>query len=471
MGLRKFITDSYDAVVDKKRRRPGKTRTYSEDQHANESTRRKMAATSRDVFRNFSIARWAVNKHLDFVSSFSFQSNTGDAGLDRDVETLMGGWFNRHRCDVARRHPFRRMIRLAEARRCVDNDFGFLKVAATKGSTLRGKLQAIEGDRICTPKDLPKQFDKDAFVNGVQVQAGGAAAGYVVCKRSANGQMAFSRVVPATNMVMHGFYDRFDQVRGISPIMASLNTFQDVYEGFDYALAKLKVSQLFGLVTYRATDEAIGEETDEDGDGETEHVDFGRGPFQMDLDIDDKAEFLANPTPASETTEFLKLMVHVALKSLDIPYSFFDESFTNFYGSRGGLIQYLKSCKHKVQDLQELLDEITRWRLGLFVEDGELVLPSGFEFRQLRTEWVPDGVPWWDPVKEVKGHTMAIAAGLSDYQRVCRSSGSDFFENIDRIAEQQAYADSKGVDLNLGMTSAAVGDPVATQVTDEVDDG
>ena len=135
--------------------------------------------------------------------------------------------------------------------------------------------------------------------------------------------------------------------------------------------------------------------------------------------------------------------------------------------SRGGLIQYLKSCQHKTQDLTDLLDEITRWRLGLFVADGELVLPSGMDFSALKWEWVPDGVPWWDPVKEVKGHTMAIAAGLSDYQRVCRSSGSDFFDNVDRIAEQEAYAKDKGVVLNLGVTGAVEAPPPANEANDE----
>lgn len=447
----KFITGGYDAIVDKKRRRAPKARTYSEDSHANDRDRRKITATSRDVFRNFTIARWLVGKHLDFVSSFSFQSVTGDQGLDRDIETLIGEWSSRHRCDVARRHPFRRMVRLAEARRVVDGDFGFLKISSTPGSALRGKLQGIEGDRIATPSDLPRQFSRADFINGVRTQKGGAASGYILCDRTGQGGVKFSRIVQASNLLLHGFFDRFDQVRGVSPITSSLNALQDVYEGFDYALAKLKVSQLFGLVTYRSGDQPLGEETDTNDDKLNDEVDFGRGPFQMDLNVDEKAEFLDASTPSTQTTDFLKLMIHVALRSLDVPYSFFDESFTNFYGSRGGLIQYLKSCRNKIADLGELLDEITRWRLGLYVLDGELELPAGVGFNALRWEWVPDGVPWWDPAKEVKGHTMAIAAGLSDFQRVCRESGSDFFANVDRIAEQQSYAAARGVVLNLGM--------------------
>lgn len=447
-----YLRGSYDATRDRQRRRPPKMRTYHEDQHAKNQERTKLIASARDVQRNFTIAKWAIGKHLDFVSSFTFQAKTGDPELDRDLEAIIAAWSDRHRCDVARRHPFRRFIRLAEARRCVDGDFGFLKIAAAPGSALRGKLQAIEGDKIATPRDLPTSFVREDFVNGVKVSKGGAAVQYCLCDRH-NGSPVFRRIVSADNLILHAFYDRFDQNRGISPITSALNTLQDVYEGFDYALAKLKVAQMFGLAVFRADDGEMGNETDTDGDGVKDEVAFGRGPFQLDLDAEDRAEFLEARTPPTETTEFLKLMIHVALRSLDIPYSFFDESFTNFYGSRGGLIQYLKSTKSKVDDLKDTLNELTKWRLGLFVADGELSLPSGMDFSDLRWEWVPDGVPWWDPVKEVKGHTMAIAAGLTDYQRVCREAGTDFYDNVDRIAEQQAYAADRGVSLNLGMTS------------------
>ena len=467
MGILQFIRGSYDAVVNKQRRRPIKTKTYAEDQHLADRDRKSIIGTARDVHRNFAIARWAIGKHLDFVSSFSFQAQTGDPALDRDIETLIGGWSNRHRCDVARRHPFRRMIRLAEARRTVDGDFAFLKIASTPGSSLRGKLQAIEGDRIATPGDLPRQLQKTEFINGVQIQPGGAALNYVICTRDGSGGVKFSRMVKARNVVFHAWYDRFDQIRGVSPIVSSLNSFQDVYEGFDYALAKLKVAQLFGLVTYGTGGEEIGTTSDSTGDGKTDKVDFGRGPFHLDLDSEDKAEFLEAKTPAAETTAFLELMIHVSLKALNIPYSFYDESHTNFYGSRGGLIQYLKSVKHSIEDMREMLDDITRWRLGLFIDDGELVLPENLMLNSVLWEWVPDGVPWWDPDKEVKGHTRAIAAGLSDYQRVCRASGTDFFKNIDRIAEQQEYASAAGVDLNLGLTSPTIEESEAAGVQAE----
>ena len=450
----------YDAVSSRGRRRAPATRIKSEDATLKDKDRKKLAGTTQDVQRNFAIAAWAIRMHLNYVSSYTFQSRTNNPEVDEAVENFMYVWGNRFNCDIRRQHPFRRMIRLAEARRVVDGDFAFLKIG---GEGLnRGRLQAIEADRIATPQQgAPQGFDTKAWTNGVKLSPSGFAQQYCINNRDENGRLTFGRIVPAKNVFIHGFYDRFDQVRGISPIAAALNSLQDVYEGFDYALAKIKVSQLFGLVFYRDAQEAFdgtAATLDADGDGTNEsgyEVDFGSGPQMLDLNPGDRAEFLESRSPASETTDFLKLIIHVALKALDIPYSFFDEAHTNFYGSRGGLIQYLKSCRSKQADLQELLDEITKWRIGMAIADGELELPRGFEFEQLNWEWVPDGVPWWDPAKEVAGHASAIAAGLDNPQRVCRSVGTDFYDNIDLIAQANDYAKSKGVTMVLPGVSTA----------------
>lgn len=461
MAAFSWLTGAYDAIVDKNRRRPPKRKVQHEDDALPQRDRRKLGGTAVDVARNFTIAKYAIGKHLDYVSAFSFQAKTGDPGLDAEVERFMAGWSSRHRCDIARRHPLRRMIRLAEACRCVFGDHAFLKIAGTAGNNNRGKLQAVESDRIAETPDIPDSLGGPlAFRNGVRVAPGGAALEYHVANRDKTGRLSFGRVVPAENVFFLANYDRFDQVRGVSPLASALNTFQDVYEGFDYALAKVKVAQLFGLAVYRAGDDPLGavaesgEDADEDGVDDDTSVNFGRGPFQLDLDGEDRAEILEASTPATETVAFLQQMIAVALKSLDIPYSFYDEAHTNFYGSRGGLIQYLKSCRHKIADLKELLDDMTRWRLGLAIADGELELPAGLTFADVTWEWVPDGVPWWDPLKEVNGHRAAIAAGLSDYQTVCRAAGTDFYDNIDRRAEQETYARERGVTLDISAIVA-----------------
>jgi len=250
-------------------------------------------------------------------------------------------------------------------------------------------------------------------------------------------------VIAARNVIHHGFFDRFDQVRGISPLAPAVNVFRDVYEAADYALAKAKVSQMFGLVFYR---DALDSAGTLDSTSDPYEVDFGRGPVALDLEPGDKAEFLESKTPSSEFQSFAQLMISIALKSLDIPYSFFDESFTNFYGSRGALLHYQKSCEAKRADVKDVLRKITAWRLGLWIEDGTLQLPAGKSLADLKWEWIPAGLAWWDPAKEVRGDVEAIKAGLRTRSEIrAERYGDDWLDVVDQLARERDAMDARGL--------------------------
>lgn len=448
-------TFGYDAVEDVKRRKAPISTLRSEDKTLTPAKRRKLVASTRDLQRNFSIAAWMIRKHLDFVSTFSFQSNTGIPKLDARIEELVKWASRKAQCDIAARHNLQRMIRLAEARRTVDGDVGLLKL----GIKDRGYLQAIEGDRIRTPLGAEKPKD---WSHGVKLNRYGRALAYGIHKRSTFNGFEFERSIPAHRMFLHGYYERFDQVRGISPLASALNPLRDTYENFEYALAKAKVAQLFGLVVNNDDPEPMGvvSETDDSTEGAEKYaVDFGKGPFRLDFGPDGDAKFLENKTPSAEFREFMTAIILASLKALDVPYSFYDESFTNFYGSRGGLIQYLQSCKAKRRDNAELLDAWTVWRLGIFVEHGYLELPDDMAVRDLAWNWVPGGVPWWDAAKEAKGHLMLLGASLTTPQRICRETDSDFYENVDQIAEAQEYAAERGVSLSFALPAVEPVDP------------
>jgi len=435
-----------------------------------------LLATARDVRRNYAVAAWAVRKHLDYVSAFRFQSKTGDKALDERIERFVRWWSLKANCDVARRHPLRRLIRLGEAHRTVDGDTGVYKL-------MSGRIQVLEGDHIANATDgLPPNVTTDGFEHGVKcAKLTGEALRYMICDRAeTGGGLVYRAIVPARHLTMLGYYDRLDQVRGISPLASALNTLQDTYETVDHAVAKAKVAQMFGLALFRTADDSTGdvESTPDDAgdpDKSAYKVDFGRGPFQLDLDPEDKAEFLEARTPAQETMKLIETMILIALKALDIPHSFFDESFTNFYGSRGGLMQYLHSCRNKQDDLIELLDELTAWRLAIALEDAALApderrgppldMPAGMAVNDLAWGWTPAGVPWWDPKKEIDGHLKAIAAGLDNPQRVCQATnGTDFYENIDRREQAETYARDAGVAVDFGLKPAV---PTVEVVNDE----
>jgi capsid protein len=196
-------------------------------------------------------------------------------------------------------------------------------------------------------------------------------------------------------------------------------------------------------------------------DAEGYEVNFGNGPVQLDLNPGDDAQFLKTDNPGSNTREFINMVLSIAMKALDLPYNFFDESHTNFFGSRSAWLLYDRSCQHKRADVLELLRKVTVWKLQQWIVSGDLRLPQGMTVGDLQFEWVHRGMPWWDPAKEINGAVAAIKAGLDNPYRICKETGrGEYEENVDAIAKAMAYAREKGVPLEFVMQPEPVVEPV-----------
>jgi len=429
----------YDAVEDRGQRRPPRVTQRAEDDELTATQRGRLVATARDLPRNYAIAAWMIRKHLDYVATFGFQARTGNTDFDQRLERLVDRWAEPAAFDVAGRHRLARFLRLAEARRTLDGDVFVLKLAD-------GHVQAIEGDRIRTPwGGLPAAVATKDLTHGVQTGPGGRAVAYALCNRTAYGGFEFARMIPAARILQHAYFDRFDQTRGVGLIAPGINTLQDTYEGLSYALAKAKVCQLFGLKVTRNADQSMGDVTggtaaDGTEDRSDYSVDFGRGPFQLDLDPGDDADFVESKHPSSEFKAFTLASIAIGLKSVDIPYSFYDESFTNYAGNRQAWLLYDQGADAKRADNRELLQNLTRWRLSLAVLDGELAIPKsvGDRIEDIPFEWLNRGIPWIDPLKERKADAEAVKLGVTSRRRICKRNGEDWPEILAELEHEEA---------------------------------
>jgi capsid protein len=457
----------YDATNSTPRRRPPTQRLLSEDNHLPPRERRKLVSTTRDLNRNFTLSAWAIRKHLDYVSTFTYQAKTGDKQLDADLETLMTEANRAENFDVAGRHSQARFIRLTESCRTVDGDLLVLPMAG-------GQFQAIEGDRVTNPNGFATGQDAkrfEGYENGVKVGLGGKALSYIVCKRA--GALAsnfeFEAFVDAAFAYLHGYFTRFDQVRGISPLATAINEMQDIREAKDYALAKMKVTQLFALAIYRqfteqltstATQQTDDDPDDDDATSTERDIDFSRGPILLDLEDNEKAEFLESHSPSSEFLQFTTAMMALALKALDIPFSFYDEAHTNYSGARQAWLQYEQSADTKRADNLALLGWITRMQYADWILSGKLVLPRSYPIEKFMRafEHIPTAMPWIDPLKEVTADLMAVEGRLDTRSNIVkRRSGRSFPDVIsETAADEKEAADArvqlpvmaaKGVDL------------------------
>lgn len=456
MGIRKAIRNmlGWDALEPKGRRKKilGNSRTV--DSVLTQAKRSQLQESARDLANNFSIFAWMVRRHLDYVSMFRFQAKTMDKGFNQELEDWMKRISRRDYMDASGRFNREKMFRHFEARRTVDNDVGVLFLND-------GRIQSIPQDLIRDPDIKP---ENERWVSGVKVNGYGRPTAYSLFRRSSGGTgYEYSKTVSARNFYLYGYFDMSatEQVRGVSPITTALNPLRDVYENFEYALAKAKINQLFALAIMREAEAESLEEVfgnPQDNEEESEHVencpaekerkreiDLSKGPTVLDLETGEKVDVVESKNPSNELQQFTKLMVMVSLKALDIPYSFFDESHTNYSGSRGSWLQYDRSAMDKRADQIELRTRWTIFRLMMGIMDGEITLPSGWTIEDVLFEWVPIGTPWYDNAKEIKGDLSAIASGLESPITITKQRGSgDIFKNIEELAEVLKHAEDVG---------------------------
>ncbi|MBS0207225.1 MAG: phage portal protein [Planctomycetes bacterium] len=444
------IALGYDAVEQPTKRRQSSTNLRSEDAELTSQKRKQLVAQSNDLLRNFSIARWAVGKHLDFVSRFSFASQT-KTPFDYEFQSRMNEWMeDPKRCDVRKQHSFYDILRMTEARAVTVGDHLLVKVQGQR-------LQQIESDRLRTHDAGPN----DKIVHGCRQDGPGATVAYQIHKRGRNGSgYEFQREVSAENCLFHAYFpsERSDQTRGVGLITAGVNDFIDAYEWADIAKATEKARAALAMIFRTTSGEgSLGNYTPV-GNGKYA-VKLGRGPFSMELEPGDEVEFKSSNTPAGETVRFFSGCIGFALKSLDLPLCFYDETLTNFFGQRAQFILYIESCKSKRLRLRvNVLHPLTHWLRACWVASGKLKLPAGVTsttLGKLPFAWRPAGIPWWNPVQEVTAQLMAIRGGLANYEDVyLEATGRDWFEDMLRLKEQQQFLVDNEITLDPSLAPA-----------------
>ena len=218
-------------------------------------------------------------------------------------------------------------------------------------------------------------------------------------------------------------------------MISGVNDFQDVYENKAYGLARMKVAQMFGAVMKRAS-------ISEDGAA----PDLTQGQFYTEIGTEDSLDFVQDKTPATEWQQFMDSVIGMGLKALDIPFSFYREDFTNFFGARSALILYIKSCLAKRRNLCQ------RWLNPWFIwKVNQLSIQPEFSYlRRLEKvpfKWVPMGTPSANPVQEAQALAMRIALGVDTRTRAAQEiNGGSFSDYVEQLSQEQDFMRTFNVD-------------------------
>lgn len=451
--VRPRLEAHYDALGADSRGRSIGTLSLTEDRVLNRQDRAEMTESVREAERNFSLAGFAIRKHIQYMSEFRFSCDTDDEQFNNYVERLFHDWANDpDRCHAQKRHAFPKLLTLIERHRLTDGDVGVLKCN-------NGSIEIIEGERIRS--EWSEEIDPK-IVHGVHLDRYGANKSYEIWKRPIyGGAWEKERDVSAKHLDLIGYYDRHDQIRGVSPLAPAVHALYQLHDGISFALAKMKLEQLIGLVTKRLPEAeplvplARSGKIVRDDDGRPSineqagawREEFGKGLKHLDLSIDETAEFLTGNTPSQNFQSFTEFVIRIILASLDVPYSFLDGSKTNYYGSKGELNGYVNGCRKRQEEMIVWLNKLTRWLFEYWVMDGSLRLPAGMEPGSIPFSWVGAGTPFWRLIDDSKGYQVAVQNGFTNPEAVCNEHGGNFYDNVDRMKACLEYAREHGIIL------------------------
>jgi capsid protein len=451
----KRISLGYNATTTKNSRLRPRTSIASEDDVLNSANRKKLVATTRDQTRNIALVAWMFRKHLDYVSQFTFHPMMKDTHLNLQLERLWRQYNNKSNCDIANRHSLSRITRLFESSKVIDGDCGLYKLS-------NGKIQGIEGSRIAKPDSMGTNKEikrKDITEHGLVLNKYGGVEKYCIVKIE-NGRKVFDRLLPADKILFDGYYTRFDQTRGISPLAAAINTFQDLYESWEYQLIKAKLHAMFGIAIKSESVSSEGDGWDSidmvTGNAPTASTlengyefEIKEGGMKLELEPGDSIDTIESKTPSAEFRDYTELMARIGMLSLDIPFSFYDSRQSSYSAMKQDRVEYENSSKAKQESNRDILLELADWKHQQWINEG---LISGVNSASdIIYDWRSIGRPWIEEVKEIDAASRRIATGLSSRQREAKKRNEDFFEIANELEAEEQLIEEKGLNIVSGM--------------------
>jgi capsid protein len=458
----------HDAVQSSNRR---KQQTTAKKQHADRiltpKKRAKSEKISEDLLNNAPLVKWAIERHLDSTTQFYFEA---DEALPEKVANRILALLKWHgkaeNFDAARRHSRDDAFRLFEKEKLINGDAGFIKIGK-KGSDAYGKLQMVEGSRIFKPSGSSVPFAAKFNDHGLQLDKYGGVESYMVCKYNERGnQLVFDQRVLANQMIFSGYFDRYSQTRGISPILTSANGFLDVGEGMEHILLKIKIHSLFGYAVTRelldeagldglgstsaAEDDADAHDENEGGGDTGQEVDFSKGPVSLDLSPGEKVQLIESQTPPESVKAYSELAIRCALLGLGIPFTFFDARGSTFSQVNADRKLYHDSAESKMKKNQSVADEYKNWKIRQWLEDGKIETDLSVEELQDMIHTKPKPSTWLDQLAEIQAEGQAVALCIKSIPQLARERGVDAYKVVDEQSKFLEYAKGKNVPVFIG---------------------
>ena len=462
---------AYRALVDGPQRQLAPARVPAADaEFAQRFKRNKAVNNAIDLEHNLSLVGWMIRLHLSYVASFRFQARTADPVWNKELEAW---WYERTQArnlDVQRRMGFDSMLRAFAAGKLSHGDALVLKVQGCK-------LQLFEAFQIAKGKDAPERVND----NGLVLDPFTAVEAYALATGDDSNTLTHRILAPWQDVIFQMCEVRPlrpTQTRGESPLLPVLDLARDYLDNRTYRLFRSKIEAMFGIVLFRdhskkgAHDFQEGQfnvdRPPEEDRTNTEPLEYELRPgLKLELEKDEKAEFLESKTPGATWLPFNEQMAREMLAAYDIPYSAFDSSKANYSSARADMNRYKLSSTHERNMNNGAAVEMTEHIIRHDFAAGTMPTRAGASAEEIDFEHIPQGTFLLDLSKEIDAELKKVAAGVQTHDDLGKALNAprSFRETVDILSNERAYAASKGVVLQIGAT------PGAAQTSDAPNNG
>ena len=285
-----------------------------------------------DLERNFSPAKMLNRKVAMYSSPISYNAQTGDTILDKEVEDYLNNEVFPN-CDLTGRYDFFKMIEfgIMGCNRGGDYGWAFQRPGLTEDMTpeeavkLPLKIQAIEPDRI---GGIHQNVVSDDYVSGCIIGEFGEIKAFRVFRRSMTTSLYDSPVdVPADQFVHLTDPMRIDQYRGVSALATAVQNLRDLYEILDYSKGKTKLASALTVFTNSNGATLGGGAADpyattlSGGSAQVLQQDILFGQINH-LQAGSEIKFPSSNSPSSEEQALMEMLLKLVAMSYNLPYSF-----------------------------------------------------------------------------------------------------------------------------------------------------
>ncbi len=404
---------------------------------------------------------------------------------NRKVRSEFQLWAESKNCDIYRRNNFYDLQHIAYISYMTDGD-SFAVFRRKEPSIFMPyslRLQLLEGNRISNPLDnglatvssveMSAPTKGHRIISGVEIDEDGAVEGYWISNKVPYDPVdtlgaakwvkvkAFGDETGLPNILQVCHDTRTEQYRGVPYLAPVLETLKQTSRFTTAELASAIVKSFFSLFFTQSATSAgdlnsmLGSSFD--GDPNAPVVDVGEytlapgtlNALPSGVDVKSVESSNTQSTFGTFTQELIK-QIGAALGQ---PYEVLMKSFTSSYSaSRAALLQAWDEYKmRRVWFSRDFCQPVYEVWLAEAVALGRIDAPGFFEDPAKRSAWC--NAEWFgptmsilDPVKDVKGSSMRTQCGLSTREReAAEMTGSDFEENIEQLAYEQAMINSLGL--------------------------